>query len=770
MLELAPPNLPEANLEADDIRMLEEAVNDSQALTMVNQSFYSYEQYRSNNHDRRWTNADGLFTAWVPTKVWEGTNVPRASLPVPLTFYHIETMLPTVLSALFANGNDDWFQVEAPEDADPEAARAQKGVLRYAVEDANVESGRSGKSEIGLAVQNILQYGNGFIHLEYNSNLGIPTPSWLDIRDVYIDPSCATPNIDDSRSIVIRKTIPIEDLDSMRGAGVKIPSRSILAYLSRNAPNTIGDTTKQVQEAVRGVQYSPPEHRHSPVPSQREVEVLIYYTKSRIIWVINRVWVAVNRDNPYGFIPVCSAPCYIYPGRFYALSVPDVLEGYQRYIEDLLNKRLDHLSLTVNPPRAFKRGAYLTPSQQRWYPSATYPVENPDTDIALLTPQGSTDDVYRDIQFIDILSEKTDGLNSMAMGVPRGGNVNRTKGGVQAQLGSSNDRTSYIIDNIEQYMIVPMLYKMQKMIQVHSSDDRLLPVSSPDGQGTAQASNFQAPVRFRMLAASRVRTRQEIGAMFPFITQYLLSGPFMSELGKTGQTVDFGELVQMMQDATGLGRMYRFVRPLTDEEKQAMQQPPPEVQAEQQRAQQDAQVRLQMGQMKAQSEEKKVQGAIQQEIIKKSPTPPDPSEQQSQMMKLAIEQQLAQIKMQVEQQKLEIMRQKAEMDAESARMKIQHEQVLAQLKLVNQQRSAEQEFSLEGLRGQMKAQRTAQDVEMSRVQSQNDLAVNAAKSSQDLQSSREKSKIQNENLRASGRAKAAAGMNKTRASARAKKE
>lgn len=767
MVEQTPPNLPEANLEADDIRMLEEAVNNSQALAMVNQSFYSYEQYRSNNHDRRWTNADGLFTAWVPPKLWEGTNVPRAALPVPMTFSHIETVLPNVLSAIFANGNDDWFQTEAPEGVDPASARAQKGVLRYAVEEANIESGRSGQTEIGLAVQNILQYGNGFIHLEYDESLGVPTPAWLDIRDVYVDPTCSTPNIDNCRSVIVRRTVPIEDLDSMRSAEVNIPSRSILAYLSRNAPTTLGDMTKQVQEAVRGVQYSPAQYRHSPVPSQREVEILIYYTKSRIIWVLNRVWVAVNRENPYGFIPVSSAPCYIYPGRFYALGMPDVLEGYQRYTEDLLNKRLDHLSLTVNPPRAFKRSAYLTPSQQRWYPSATYPVENPDTDVALLTPQGSTDDVYRDIQFIEILSEKTDGLNSMTMGVPRGGNVNRTKGGVQAQLGSSSDRTSYIIDNIEKYMIVPMLYKMQKMIQIHSASERQLPARSPEGPMATPASHFQAPVRFRMLAASRVRSRQEIGAMFPFIAQYLLSGPFVSDLNRTGQTIDFGELIQMMQDATGLGRMYRLIRPLSDQEKQALNQPPPEVQATQIKAQQEAQVRIQMGQMKAQTESEKVRGDIQRELIKKSP---DPAEQQAQQMKLETEAQLAQLKMAMEAQKLDIAKQKAALDAESSRTKLQHEQILAQMKMFNTQRSAEQEFSLEGLRGQMEAQRKAEEVRTSQIQSQHDLAVNAVKSQQELQATRDRHQIENENLRAAGRAKASAGMNKTRAASRTKKD
>ena len=730
-----PPTLQEANLDAEDLKMIQDTLTDSYALATVNQTFHRYENYRTNNHDRRWTNADGLYTAWVPTKVWEGTTIPRASLGVPLVFYHIGAMLPALIAAVFANGNDDWFQAEAPNGVDPQVARMQQAVLRYAIEEAQVESGKTGRLGVQLALHNLLQYGNGFVHLEIDPETNLPIPHWLDIRDVYVDPECQTPNVDDARAVIIRRTIPIDALENLgkMNPSLKIPSRSVLAYLSQNTPIAQGDTTKQISEAVRGVSYSPSEQRFAAVPSQRPVEILIYYTKDRIIWCLNRSWIALNMANPYRFIPVCSAPCYVYTGRFYAMGVADVQEGYQRYVEDLLNKRLDQLSLSITPPRVYKRGAYMTPAQMRWYPGAGYGLENPDTDMSLLTPQGAdTSEVYRDIQYIEMLSEKTDGVSSLGLGVPRPGNINRTKGGVDAQLRGGEGRLSYILDNVENYLIVPMLYKMQRMVQLHKSENQNFP--GVEGReriaSSVPAQAFNFPAKFRILASSRVRTRQEIGSMFPFLTQYLLSGPFMSELAKTGKTVNFEELIQMLQDATGVGRIYQLIRPMNEQEQQALQQPPPEVALQMQMKQMEQQTRVQMGQMAQESDMAEVQASLQREMIKKQP---NEGEMQALLMKLGVEQALAELKLTTEQQKALIEAARGEQKLRLDREKMNMERVKSQ-----------QEMTLAGLTADMDLRKQAQQSEM------------------DLQTSAAKTRLE--------QYKAAQGMKKTRAEGRTKPE
>jgi 3-hydroxyacyl-CoA dehydrogenase len=79
--------------------------------------------------------------------------------------------------------------------------------------------------------------------------------------------------------------------------------------------------------------------------------------------------------------------------------------------------------------------------------------------------------------------------------------------------------------------------------------------------------------------------------MFPFLAQYIFSGPFMAELQKSGKTVNFEEIFRAFQDATGTATAYEFIRPMNQQEQQAAAAPPPQVQAMMQAKQMDAQTR-----------------------------------------------------------------------------------------------------------------------------------------------------------------------------------
>src|SRR5580692_9895740 len=50
-----------------------------------------------------WDADDRLYLFRVPQGFWEGSSVPRASLGVPLIYEHIESLMPQVMSALFAD-------------------------------------------------------------------------------------------------------------------------------------------------------------------------------------------------------------------------------------------------------------------------------------------------------------------------------------------------------------------------------------------------------------------------------------------------------------------------------------------------------------------------------------------------------------------------------------------------------------------------------------------------------------------------------------------
>jgi len=690
------PFIQEPDLDDKPFILPGENIADTLALSLVNKTFTTYESYRTMNHDRRFTISDYLYFGWLPAKTWEGTTVPRATLGVPIVFDQVETALPLISAGIFGAG-DDWFSVQPENGVSPQEAQNVKDYLSYIMEHPNRKYGAQAQNELELSFKDIVLYGNGGVHYYWDEDLGLPQMKAVDIRDFYIDPGATSPSIADCRSVIWRKEMTVTDLLALKDTpGMSIPSEPVLNWMSKSMPQAYAERTKRTQEAFRQVQYSPGTSDYLPNPADRKIEVLVYYSNDRIIWALNRAWVAFNQPNPYGCIPFDFAPCYSVPGRWYAQSMADVNEGNQRYMESLLNARLDEVNMALHPPRIEKRSTNLTPTQQRWRPGGVISAADPK-DVALLQPQSVLTNVYSEIQFIQMLAEKRTGINSMGQGIPRPGNANRTATGINAQMQGSASRLTYIVKNIENYLIVPMLYKLQKIAKTHSEGFEWLPAKSNDRENTmVPAEDLYKKYQFRMFAASKMMTREKLAGVFPFLAQYMLGGPFMAQLSKSGQTVDFNEFLRMLQDSTGVSKMYTLVRPMNEQEKKQASQPPPEVQAQQQKMQADMQMA-----------KEKNQTTLQVEQIKKQPTPQeDQREQQKMMMEMELdknrlqsEQMLARIKQQAEIQSAKI---KAEIEMLKMNLQKQKSQVDIQTKV--QEAGVKQQLS----QSQMEFDRAAQ--------------------------------------------------------------
>ncbi len=626
--ERQPAQLPHVDLDSEPLKTGKQSFEDDYALSLVNQDFNDYESYRTQNHDPRWNTADSLYCSYVPPKVWEGTRIPKAALSNPVTFSHIETVLPILEQAIFGT-DTDWFQTSPEPGGDPQEAKAIKNHLLYLLEHDHDDYGRTARREIAMSIKSLLTYGNGAIKVYYDPERKRPCVEWVDIRDLYIDPGTTTPSVDDARSLIQRIHYTVDELDAMRDTpGMNIPPREVLSYFASQYRSAVADRTKTVQESYRGVNYTPGSSDYAALPSDRKVEVLIRYSASKIIWVLGREWVAYNGTNPYGFIPFCIAPCYTFLGRFYALSFPDVLGDAQQYISGLYNARLNGLALSLNPPRIKRAGSTMTPAQERWAPGTVINTNNPKEDFVFPTMNSQTENIMGDIEYMLQSTEKITGANGVMGGVPRGGNVNRTATGVSSQSQGGSSRLYYIVKNIEDYLIVPMLYKLYKLVQFHTDVNTLLPaLGEDDKQIQIGAAAFKQPMRFQMIAATRMLTKDKLMSIMPFLSQYYLNGSFIQQLHGTGKTVDFDEFQRLIQDASGTGRMYKLVRPMSQQEQQALSQPPPQTVAEQQMAQAKFQNEQQL-------EDKKNQTAVQVAQIANAP---DPTEQARASQQLQID-------------------------------------------------------------------------------------------------------------------------------------
>lgn len=683
--------IPELHLPSEPLKLDNDPVSVEYAFSIVKQTFFQFEAHRRENFDNKFISADQLYDGYLPQRFWDAQKtVPRSSLPVNISFDQVETVAAQMEQALWGGGTDEYFQVEAGLMTTPQQARDVEDQLRYNLECDPKSFGITARNEMSLAIREQLKYGNGGVFLDYDPARNRPIVSWVSILDLYTDPGCAVPWIDGCSAVIRRKPMSVSELAELRGApDMDIPNNDYLYTLAEQSPHANADRTKQVIESTRGVNFVPGVSDRSPVPSEHTVEVLIYYSASRIIWVLGRNWVAYNKPNPYGFIPAAYAPGFLIPGRFYGKGLPEVLRSNQRTMEGLLNGHLDEVHLALENPRAIKRDPMNT-TLQRTHPGQAWVVENPKEDIIFYPPSGMTTNVFQELGYISSLAKERTGVNfSASGGTPTPSNANRTLGGMQMQAGGGNTRIAGFVKNFEDFLLTPLLYKMHRMMLAHNTwGDVSLPAKPKDPrdpQRLVNADVYRQEVHFKMIASSRLISRQAIANNIPIIVQYMTAGPLVGGLQQIGKTVDFEQILDMLQYGTGTNRRWQLVRDLTPQEQQAAQQRQQQEMAAQQQAQQQ---QMQMEMMK-------IQADVNPQKLE--------FERQMGQMKFEFEKAMGEMKLAIKQQELEITRQKNEME-------MQREAMTSAYKA----RATESELAMDNMRFQQEIQHkmTSSEVEI----------------------------------------------------------
>jgi hypothetical protein len=393
--------------------------------------------------------------------------------------------------------------------------------------------------------------------------------------------------------------MPVEDLIALRGLpGVSIPDDDVLHTMAQMRFSSTADMSIDSTSQARGEQTGISTYRIDP--KHRLVEVLIYWSRDRLIWCLARCYAAINQRNPFGFFPFCKAPFILVEGKAYSMSMPDALENDQKYAQGIRNSRLDNLALMLHPPRTQPRGTADTPGSRSWAPGQLNELAKPDEHI-VHTVDNVTADAFREEQMIHAGAAKRFGINDFVQsGVPTPSNANRTAGGVMQQSKNVSQRLWTAVTNFEDYLIVPMLYKMQKMIEKYAPEQ--LEFMQGDETATITKEEIGRPVKFKMDAASRMLAKDRLAMFLQPISMLLFNEQVMKQANMQGKTINFAEWTRFFQDATSTSKAYDFFRPMSAQEQQALNQPPPEVMMRMQEKQIDAQVRMQAMQTKAKTE------------------------------------------------------------------------------------------------------------------------------------------------------------------------
>jgi hypothetical protein len=611
-----------------DVNSLEKVItpdtewSQSYAAKIVVSDFQKAEAYRTQNQDWRMRNADELYLAWTGQKYWEGTRNPRSSLGFYVSYEQIESLLPSVMSAVFAGYPP--FDVEPEPTSTWEQAEMVKDLTTYQLDRAGA------KEQVRKAFKSAFIYGNGLVELGWesferqrqqflvqrspvirdfthpvtgevvSSTVGSrprtvikpvkeivnqPTLKYRALQDFYVDPNLQSSCLQEATYCAIRELIPIVEIEKYRGQKFfDIPDRMTLFEMSKAKSSTQGDYSKANTELMRAGQYWPTQE-FTADPAQQRLEVIRYVTPYRLCWIIGRNSVPggmamLNVPNPYGFTNFFNI-CYTdVPNRFYGLAVTDIAEGDQRLITSITNARVDELNLAIHKPLIVKRGVFESQSQLRMRPGMNIKCEDPKNDIQTFEYGAILANAYMETDAAERRLQKYTGITDLAMlGTPSaGGNsANRTATGVNRQAQASGRRIQYFVETAEQAFLEPILTGVHKLNQKFLDPQQVVDILGPQGQkiliDPMQVKN--ADVKFRFLASEKMASQSSILQAIPTLAQSLLNPAYQAQLAQINQKkVNVEFIGTKICDALRLRGGDVFID-LTPQDIQRMNQPSP---------------------------------------------------------------------------------------------------------------------------------------------------------------------------------------------------
>jgi hypothetical protein len=609
--------------ESETIHRPSDRWSDEYALKIAKSDFETAEAYRTQNIDPRLSIADQLYLAWNPPKMWEGTRIPRSNVGIFTCFEQIESLLPKLMTSIFAD-YPKWFMCSGRLGTSPEEARNVQDLMIAQMENLNMHGISTIREVFRRCFKDAFVYGNGVAELCWLSQtvkrnytyreakpetkrLEIPGMGMIEIptgrirrriktvpiieeieqpflrnirpQDFYIDPNCPSPIVSDAHYCCSRRLMAIDEIMAYDGTeGFDIPDNDTLIALTKTKPVAQGDYTKSQTEAMRQMWWQP-QNDTSADAAGKKLEVIEYTTKDHKVWMLNRQRVIYNEPNPYGFINYYDFFYCDIPGRYYGFAVTDVLEGEQRVQTSIINARLDELALSIYKPIVKKRGGSQPAYQYKTRPGQVIEVENPREDIVFPPSTNCTQDAYIEVQASDNRAQKITGGSDLAiLGTPSsGGNsANRTATGVGAQVQAVGSRIQYQVENNEDTVIEQVLSDW------HTLNCRFLdPEKAVQFLGQAGEAIMLDPlkimnsrVKMGMRASTKMASRTALVQSMPMILQTLMNPALMQELSKEGKAINWTEIERMLFDMMAYRSAEGIFRDMSDEEKQALNQPP----------------------------------------------------------------------------------------------------------------------------------------------------------------------------------------------------
>jgi hypothetical protein len=603
----------------------------------------------------RFNRYDDLYLFRVPMAFWEGTTVPRAHLGVPLVYEHIESLLPQVINTLFLQLPP--FMSRPRPGTSMQVARANDGVLGWELEQTFF------REQIRLLAKSALLYGTGIgkwgwltetkskvrvrrvkeppsiadpitgrlqqVETPDTDDLEVvvedevinrPTFEALDLRHVFVDPGLRLPDVRKAKYVIHQAYMTIRQLDALRDVeGYDIPDQrrlvsfffppkeeAIHSLASQTTGGSLASFTKEFEPAKV-------EEDTSVNPLEHPLEVLEYWSKDRIVTVLQRKLVLRSERNEFNVIPFVSTVYSDVPNQFYGIGVTQLIGPEQRLQQGVINARLDDLSLMLNGMFIRVRGANTPTQQIRVRPGGVIDSDSKDG-VTPIDRKPAVPESFAEIDASDKRAQRRTGANELVVQgtIPSSGSTfGRTATGINALSAGAGTRIQYFIENLADQVYVPVLRAFTEMNRTRLMPSQIQRVLSEElaiqYEGDA-LDILNGRFEFEILAAGKLQARSSMAQSLPLLFQFITNEPVIAALAEQGRKVNFAELVNMVFDVSGWPNKTDVIVAMTPQEQQRRLMNNPAVAAQALAAQKSEQ--------KSREAEQKLEGQAGRDILK----------------------------------------------------------------------------------------------------------------------------------------------------------
>jgi hypothetical protein len=601
------------------------AGDDSPALKLVLQDAISAEQAENTRSwILSWSQSRYLYESPYSARYWPGTQIEAASIPFFTVATAVNGIVPQVMAGLFYETPP--FMTQERPGTSSQAARAVSALLGYQLEDIDFAT------EIELGIQNCLLFGTSMFQYGWEKFtrerkivkrktpavvikstvpgapdtristgeleeevieevVDRPTFEHIEnLREVLVDPGLRVPDIQKAKYVIRRRYMTYEDLDKLRDReGYDIPSREKLLSLFMPPQEPVEANVQEEggRNPLWEARAEPRWEETTIDPFQKPLEVLERWDNNTYIVVLQKKLVIFNDKNIYGKIPFLSIGWWRIPGAFWSLGLGRTIGSEQRLQMGVTHLLLDNASLNLNAPLVRVRGKSVPTQSIRIGPGKIIEVDAQGD----IEPLQRTAAVPEAGELLAMSQNRVDTVSSAnpistlgQAGSSGHSNMARSSAGAQGLMQGASNHISEFIDRLARQVFVPLLYAFQEMnramlpesqLEFIMSDELRHSYLDEEGKPGDLLDILNAPVKFNILAGSKMQTRRNMAQALPMLSQFLSNPEVLSQLSVEGKKVNVDEVIHMWFEASEFKNMNDVIVPMTPQDLQRQKQMSP---------------------------------------------------------------------------------------------------------------------------------------------------------------------------------------------------